>query len=269
MGPGMMHGQQSMMGFMPPGGPGPMNMGGMPFGGKHGCATLCTVLAVTRCSPTHEWIIAHMQCWEHIACFSCCRKINHDASCFFPMHSLLWCAACFAGMGGPQGPGMGMGMGMGMPTTLSMPGIMAGPGGGGGMMGGPGMQGMGGHQGMGQQLPGPPRMQAPEGMPVMGGGRGRGRGGRGTVMAAAGRGMGMHGGRGGQGMPGFGGGRGGQGQGFSAQGRQGGGGQGEGAVKGAVTAGGSKEVKNDYCQHFVDTGHRPQNFLRDSHLTDR
>lgn len=20
---------------------------------------------------------------------------------------------------------------------------------------------------------------------------------------------------------------------------------------------------NDYCQHFVDTGHRPQNFIRD------
>ena len=26
---------------------------------------------------------------------------------------------------------------------------------------------------------------------------------------------------------------------------------------------------NDYCQHFVDTGQRPQNFLRDSDVTDR
>lgn len=26
---------------------------------------------------------------------------------------------------------------------------------------------------------------------------------------------------------------------------------------------------NDYCQHFVDTGHRPQNFIRDAGLADR
>uniref|UniRef100_A0A8C1B5M4 N(6)-adenosine-methyltransferase non-catalytic subunit METTL14 n=1 Tax=Cyprinus carpio carpio TaxID=630221 RepID=A0A8C1B5M4_CYPCA len=26
---------------------------------------------------------------------------------------------------------------------------------------------------------------------------------------------------------------------------------------------------NDYCQHFVDTGHRPQNFIRDGGLADR
>uniref|UniRef100_A0A8D0U7V6 N(6)-adenosine-methyltransferase non-catalytic subunit METTL14 n=1 Tax=Sus scrofa TaxID=9823 RepID=A0A8D0U7V6_PIG len=26
---------------------------------------------------------------------------------------------------------------------------------------------------------------------------------------------------------------------------------------------------NDYCQHFVDTGHRPQNFIRDVGLADR
>jgi hypothetical protein len=26
---------------------------------------------------------------------------------------------------------------------------------------------------------------------------------------------------------------------------------------------------NDYCQHFVDTGERPQNFIRDTELADR
>ena len=30
-----------------------------------------------------------------------------------------------------------------------------------------------------------------------------------------------------------------------------------------------KGVKNDYCQHFVDTSHRPQNFIRDAGLIDR
>ena len=28
----------------------------------------------------------------------------------------------------------------------------------------------------------------------------------------------------------------------------------------------SRGEANDYCQHFVDTGQRPQNFLRDVHL---
>jgi len=31
----------------------------------------------------------------------------------------------------------------------------------------------------------------------------------------------------------------------------------------------SANPHNDYCQHFVDTGHRPQNFIRDVGLTDR
>jgi len=26
---------------------------------------------------------------------------------------------------------------------------------------------------------------------------------------------------------------------------------------------------NDYCQHFIDTGQHPQNFIRDFHLTNR
>ena len=30
--------------------------------------------------------------------------------------------------------------------------------------------------------------------------------------------------------------------------------------------GASRGDANDYCQHFVDTGQRPQNFLRDVHL---
>ncbi len=30
-----------------------------------------------------------------------------------------------------------------------------------------------------------------------------------------------------------------------------------------------KGPKNNYCQHFVDTGQRPQNFIRDPGLTDR
>ena len=28
----------------------------------------------------------------------------------------------------------------------------------------------------------------------------------------------------------------------------------------------SRGEQSDYCQHFVDTGQRPQNFLRDAHL---
>ena len=36
--------------------------------------------------------------------------------------------------------------------------------------------------------------------------------------------------------------------------------------RGALTTGPSRGEQNDYCQHFVDTGARPQNFLRDVHL---
>lgn len=31
----------------------------------------------------------------------------------------------------------------------------------------------------------------------------------------------------------------------------------------------SSNPHNDYCQHFVDTGQRPQNFIRDVGLADR
>ena len=55
------------------------------------------------------------------------------------------------------------------------------------------------------------------------------------------------GGRGRGGLGGFGGGR------FGGRG-------------GVMATGPSRGEANDYCQHFVDTGQRPQNFLRDSHL---
>ncbi|KAK9868572.1 hypothetical protein WJX84_005090 [Apatococcus fuscideae] len=38
---------------------------------------------------------------------------------------------------------------------------------------------------------------------------------------------------------------------------------------GRMPMGPSRGEQSDYCQHFVDTGQRPQNFLRDAHLTDR
>jgi hypothetical protein len=31
----------------------------------------------------------------------------------------------------------------------------------------------------------------------------------------------------------------------------------------------SDKLANDYSQHFVDTGERPQNFVRDSNMLDR
>ncbi|KAK9918982.1 hypothetical protein WJX75_008465 [Coccomyxa subellipsoidea] len=53
------------------------------------------------------------------------------------------------------------------------------------------------------------------------------------------------------------------------------GGRGRGGSSGRRNSGGhlssgpSRGEQNDYCQHFVDTGERPQNFLRDVHLMDR
>ena len=32
---------------------------------------------------------------------------------------------------------------------------------------------------------------------------------------------------------------------------------------------GEKTIRNDYCQHFVDSGKRPQNFIRDTELSQR
>ena len=45
----------------------------------------------------------------------------------------------------------------------------------------------------------------------------------------------------------------------------GGGGGGGGGSLGAKT---QAHAANDYCQHFVDSGQRPQNFVRDSQDTD-
>jgi len=36
-----------------------------------------------------------------------------------------------------------------------------------------------------------------------------------------------------------------------------------------TSQGTAEEVKNDYSQHFVDTGQRPQNFIRDAELSER
>ena len=49
------------------------------------------------------------------------------------------------------------------------------------------------------------------------------------------------------------------------QGPGSGGGSGGGRDKAAAT-GPSRADANDYSQHFVDTGWRPQNFLRDAHM---
>lgn len=48
-----------------------------------------------------------------------------------------------------------------------------------------------------------------------------------------------------------------------------GGGRFGGRGRGSLATGPSRGDANDYCQHFVDTGQRPQNFLRDSHLVSR
>ncbi|KXZ54988.1 hypothetical protein GPECTOR_3g153 [Gonium pectorale] len=68
---------------------------------------------------------------------------------------------------------------------------------------------------------------------------------------------------------------GGEGGGGGGQGRgRGGGGGGGGGSRNQGQGGGppgasSSGIANDYSQNFVDTGLRPQNYLRDSHLTDR
>eukprot|EP00210_Caulerpa_lentillifera_P009508 g9067.t1 len=46
-------------------------------------------------------------------------------------------------------------------------------------------------------------------------------------------------------------------------------GRGERQMPGSQTGGKSRANSNDYNQHFVDTGQRPQNFLRDSQLEDQ
>ena len=53
------------------------------------------------------------------------------------------------------------------------------------------------------------------------------------------------------------------GKGGGPGGRGGGGGGGGRGRGGPLLLGPSRGEQNDYCQHFVDTGQRPQNFLRD------
>jgi hypothetical protein len=76
-----------------------------------------------------------------------------------------------------------------------------------------------------------------------------------------------HGGGGGgghQGGPGGGGG----GDGRGPPGGGGGGGS-RMPMPGAGRGSSTRILDNDYNQHYVDTGQRPQNFLRDSNLADR
>ncbi|KAG2496477.1 hypothetical protein HYH03_005303 [Edaphochlamys debaryana] len=157
---------------------------------------------------------------------------------------------------GPQGFGPGGGQG-GM-----MGGGMRGPGGPpGGPMGGM----MGGGMGMGPMGMGPMGLMGPP----MGG-----MGGPGGMAGPGGPMMGQGGGPGGPGMmgpPGGGGGMmwggGGGSMGPPSGPRGGPGGQGGGGGPSAAAI--ASRVQNDYSQNFVDTGCRPQNYLRDSHLTDR
>ncbi|PNW88915.1 hypothetical protein CHLRE_01g050600v5 [Chlamydomonas reinhardtii] len=163
-----------------------------------------------------------------------------------------------AGLGGPMGLAGPMGMmmpdfgaaaagapgGMMVPPGAMMPPPPQPPSGGPGGMGGGGMGGMGGMMGHQQGMGG---AGGPMGLP--GGGMGMGMGGGG-----GGGGGGGYGGRGGHGEAGGGG---------------GGGGRAGGAGGGGGAGGAAEHLSNDYSQNFVDTGLRPQNFLRDTHLTDR
>ena len=47
------------------------------------------------------------------------------------------------------------------------------------------------------------------------------------------------------------------------------GGRGEKSSSHNYPGGKARANRNDYNQHFVDTGQRPQNFLRDSQLDDQ
>ncbi|KAJ9533460.1 hypothetical protein QJQ45_026459, partial [Haematococcus lacustris] len=62
---------------------------------------------------------------------------------------------------------------------------------------------------------------------------------------------------------------GGVGRGAALPGQRGGGPAGPGFKPSLPPGSNGREVKNDYCQQFVDTGARPQNYLRDSFNTDR
>lgn len=173
---------------------------------------------------------------------------------------------------GPQGPMPGMGMGPGPgPGPMGQFSIppFGGPMGWGGGRGGGEMGMMGCPPGPGPGIgPGPGGL-GPRFGPGMGPGPGPnmffnppgpGRGGP----------SGLPGGMFGAGAPPFlgGGGGGGRGQ----MGERGPPGSGRGAMgrgNGPPGRGPSRGEQNDYSQHFVDTGLRPQNFIRDVELADR
>ncbi len=165
------------------------------------------------------------------------------------------------------GPGLGPGMG---PGGFPMP-HFGGPMGWGG--------GHGGDMGMMGCPPGPGPGLGPGGPGGLGPRFGPGMGpGPGPNMffnpPAPGRGLGgMPGGMfGGGGVPPFGGGVGIAGVGRGMMGERGppGGGRGMmGRGSGPPGRGPSRGEQNDYSQHFVDTGLRPQNFIRDVELADR
>ncbi|CAM6024395.1 unnamed protein product [Sphagnum balticum] len=165
------------------------------------------------------------------------------------------------------GPGLGPGMG---PGGFPMPHFGGPMGWGGGHGGDMGM--MGGPPGPGPGLgPGGPGGLGPRFGPGMGPGPGP------NMFfnpPAPGRGLGgMPGGMfGGGGVPPFGGGVGIAGVGRGMMGERGppGGGRGMmGRGSGPPGRGPSRGEQNDYSQHFVDTGLRPQNFIRDVELADR
>ncbi|KAL2650612.1 hypothetical protein R1flu_018740 [Riccia fluitans] len=154
---------------------------------------------------------------------------------------------------GPPGPMPGLGPGMMGPGGFQIS-PFPGPMGWGGNRGDMGM--MNGPPGPG---PGPPRFgpgMGPGGPPVPGPNMfftppGHGRGGPGAIVPG-----GMFGGTpfGGRPMPGD---------------RGPPGGRGAGRGGGPPGRGPSRGEQNDYSQHFVDTGLRPQNFIRDVELADR
>ncbi len=165
------------------------------------------------------------------------------------------------------GPGLGPGMG---PGGFPMPHFGGPMGWGGGHGGDMGM--MGGPPGPGPGLgPGGPGGLGPRFGPGMGPGPGP------NMFfnpPAPGRGLGgIPGGMfGGGGVPPFGGGVGIAGVGRGMMGERGppGGGRGMmGRGSGPPGRGPSRGEQNDYSQHFVDTGLRPQNFIRDVELADR
>ncbi|KAJ9531964.1 hypothetical protein QJQ45_003668 [Haematococcus lacustris] len=145
-----------------------------------------------------------------------------------------------------------------MPGHAGLPGGM-GPGAAGGP--GPGLgQATGPGSMMAQPPPGPPRPGPPPGPAPLPSGTAPHRGSHAGRVPPPGAGPTLGSG----GMMG-----GGVGRGAALPGQRGGGPAGPGFKPSLPPGSNGREVKNDYCQQFVDTGARPQNYLRDSFNTDR